>query len=29
MGQSATIVPTLVNFKGMLPDINGKPLTGL
>lgn len=28
MGQTASIVPTLVNFKGMLTDVNGKPLTG-
>jgi hypothetical protein len=28
MGQQASIVPTLVNFKGILMDVNGKPLTG-
>jgi len=28
MGQQASVVPTLVNFKGTLTDINGKPLTG-
>jgi hypothetical protein len=29
MGQQASIVPTLVNFKGVLTDVNGKPLTGI
>jgi hypothetical protein len=28
LGQQASIVPTLVNFKGALTDVNGKPLTG-
>jgi len=28
MGQQASVVPTLVNFKGILTDVNGKPLTG-
>jgi hypothetical protein len=26
--QQASIVPTLVNFSGVLTDANGKPLTG-
>jgi len=29
MGQQASIVPTLVNFKGILTDVKGKPLTGI
>lgn len=28
LGQQASIVPPLVNFKGILTDVNGKPLTG-
>jgi hypothetical protein len=28
IGQQAGIVPTLVNFKGILTDVNGRPLTG-
>src|ERR1022692_4142246 len=28
MGQQASVVPTLVNFKGIITDINGKPVTG-
>jgi hypothetical protein len=26
--QQSTVVPTLVNFSGILTDVNGKPLTG-
>jgi len=28
LGQQASIVPTLVNFKGIITDVNGKPMAG-
>jgi hypothetical protein len=28
LGQQASIVPTLVNFKGIITDVDGKPMTG-
>jgi hypothetical protein len=28
IGQQASIVPTLVNFKGIITDVDGKPMTG-
>jgi hypothetical protein len=28
MGQQASVVPALVNFNGILTDVNGKPLNG-